>query len=208
MIKSILFDLDGVLVDSVRWHEVALNRALQEAAGFQIDESGNEGLEALRGKLTRDKLHILLEQKRITPAQLKRIPDLKKKHLVDVLAEYAHEDPDKIRLLEETRRLGLSTGCVTNSNRDAATSILSNLGLLESFDVVVTGSEVRSHKPCSEGYIIAMVSLQALPKECVVVEDTAEGVVSARNTGAHVWVVKGPAEVTWENLNRFLEEVR
>jgi HAD superfamily hydrolase (TIGR01509 family) len=81
------------------------------------------------------------------------------------------------------------------------------LGLLGSLDVVVTGSEVRGHKPCSEGYVIAMVSLQALPKESVIVEDTAEGIISARNTGAHVWEVESPAEVTWENLNRFLEEV-
>jgi beta-phosphoglucomutase-like phosphatase (HAD superfamily) len=203
--KAIIYDLDGVLVDSVGWHEIALNRALQEVVGFQI---GGEEIETLRGQPTRDKLHTLLGQKKLTQEQLVEVLDLKKKHFDKVVEDCACEDSEKIKLLEETHRLGLCTACVTNSNRAAATSVLSSTGLLGGFDVVITGSEVNNPKPCSEGYVIAMVLAGALPRECIIVEDTVEGVVSARNTGAYVWEVRSPVEVTCENLNRFLKELR
>lgn len=206
MIRAILFDLDGTLVDSVPWHEDALNRSLQEVAGFQIGEFENK--ETFRGRLTRDKLYILLEQGRISSDQLGPITEGKKKYLQSVISGCASPDWEKIRMLDSLREQDFLLACVTNSNRDASQVVLRSVGLLDKFNVLVTGSDVVKHKPCSEGYIVAMTSLGVFPKECVIVEDSIEGIISARNTGSHVWEVSGAEEVTRENLNKFLEEIK
>ena len=187
VMKAVLFDLDGTLVDSTAWHETALNCALQEVSGFQIGEFENRN--TFSGKLTRDKLSILLEQGRISSEQVDIIPSLKKKYFDEILEGCGPPDLEKIRLLEEIKHKGLKLACVTNSNYSAAHAVLHSVGLSEYFDLMVTGSDVFKHKPCSEGYIIAMVELGVRPRNCVIVEDSAEGITSAHNTGAHVWRV-------------------
>lgn len=204
--EAVLFDLDGTLVDSVPWHEEALNMALWEVAGFRIGEFENK--ETFRGRLTRDKLYILLEQERIQADQIEAITDLKREHLNTVVTLNAVPPEDKAQMLWELKSRGYKLACVTNSNRVAAETVLFNLHLMSFFDQVITGSDVTKHKPSSEGYVLAMVMLGVRPRECVIVEDSVEGVTSARNTGAHVWEVSGADEVSWENLNRFLEEIK
>lgn len=206
-IKAVLFDLDGVLSDSVTWHRLALNKSLRRVAGFEIDFNSREGADVLVAPRTQDKLQVLLGKGRIDASQMEAILRVKKDCLDEVISEYACKDFLKIELLNNLRHRDIRTACVTNSNSVSAFAILESLGLVSCFDLIVTGSEVSHHKPSSEGYVTVMVKLGVLPKECVILEDSLEGITSARNTGAHVWIVSGPPEVTWENLNKFSKEI-
>lgn len=202
-ITSILFDLDGTLVDSVPWHEEALNRALEEVVGFRIGDWENK--EIFSGKLTKDKLILLTQQGRLDLELIDVVISAKKKHLTTIIAEQDCKDQNKIVLFSKI--LLYKTACITNSNRPAALEVLSAIGLTDVFDLLVTGNDVRYHKPSSEGYVIAMVGLQSLPKETLIVEDSFLGLQAAKNTGAHVWLVTSPEEVTWDNLQSFLREI-
>lgn len=205
-IASILFDLDGALVDSVPWHEEALNRALEETCGFRLGSYENE--EIFTGKLTKDKLHILQNQGRVSVDHFESIISLKKKHLEPVIQEMALIDPEKQELQEKILRQGYRIACVTNSNKEAALLVLQAIDQLKFFEFVITGEDVVNHKPCGEGYVTAMVLLQALPRKTIIIEDSALGIQAAKSIGAHVWAVGHPSEVTWVNFQNFLEEIR
>lgn len=203
-IKSFLFDLDGTLVDSVPWHEEALNRALQEVAGFCIGYSENK--ENFSGKLTKDKLLLLNKQRRLDSKLNDKVILTKKKYLSSILHSENHKEENKVELFFNL--LGYKLACVTNSNKQAALEVLSLIGLSSSFNVLITGDDVVHHKPSSEGYIMAMIALQSIPSETIIVEDSLLGVQAARSTGAHVWEVSGSEEVTWHNLQDFLRGIQ
>ncbi len=202
-IKSVVFDLDGVLVDSVPWHEEALNCALEEVAGFRIGVAENE--EIFSGKLTKDKLLLLRQQGRLDAARLTSVTLAKERHLFYIIQRDSWVDTTKVRLFD--RLSGYKTACVTNSNTQAASAVLLGAGLRDVFDVLISGDDVRHPKPSPEGYLTAMSVLRSGPLETVIVEDSVEGIASAQNTGAYVWEVEGPEEVVWENLQSFLQEI-
>jgi len=206
MIKAVVFDLDGTLVDSVPWHEEAFNRALQDVCGFRLGEYENK--ETFTGKLTKDKLRILQDQSRVEAGQFDDIVRRKKEHLQKGIADMAHVDVKKQEIQEKLREIGIRTACVTNSNEIAALSILEAVGLLSYFEFVIVGEDVAHHKPCGEGYVNAMVSLGSKPRETAIIEDSFIGIQAAQNTGAHTWAIDHPSELTWSNLKRFLEEIR
>jgi beta-phosphoglucomutase-like phosphatase (HAD superfamily) len=192
-------------VDSVPWHEEALNRALEELAGFRIGEWENR--ETFSGKLTKDKLLLLGQQGRLDVQLIDDVVTAKKKYLSLVISECGRKDPGKLELFNNI--VGkYRLGCVTNSNKAAAWEVLSTVGLDSYLECLVTGDDVRCHKPSSEGYVTAMITLKSYPEETVIVEDSFLGLQAARNTGAHVWAVSNSEEVTWSNLQSFLGAIR
>jgi len=197
-IKAILYDLDGVLVDACDWHYHSLNRALEEVAGFEI--SREEHISTYNGLPTRKKLAML----EITGDKANQVWEKKQQYTVDVINEMAHNSPQKRRLHEFTKMLGIKSCCVTNSIRKTAELMLKNTGQLEYMDFVVTNEDVENNKPSPECYILAMGKLGFLPTECLIVEDSPKGIESAEATGAYVFEVDDSTQVHFNTVKREL----
>lgn len=196
MIKAILYDLDGVLVDATEWHYESLNNALQEVVGFIINR--DEHIETFNGIPTMTKMEILNKQGRLSKDKFDIVWEKKQEKTFEVIEKTASIDPNKIRLHQNTKNL--KKACVTNSIRKSALLMLEKTGQLPFMDFVISNEDVSSPKPSPEGYKIAIEKLNLTPKECMIVEDAPKGIEAAHQSSANVYEVSGYNEVTLENI--------
>ena len=196
MIKAILYDLDGVLVDATEWHYESLNEALKEISGFEI--SRLDHIQTFNGLPTIKKLEILYEQNRVKKDEFNAIWDLKQSKTNEIIEKTASNDETKLRLHEGTKKF--KKICVTNSIRQTALLMLEKTGQLSFMEHVISNEDVCNPKPDPEGYLKAIQYLQLQPNECMIVEDAPKGIEAAKKSNAHVYEVKGYHDVTLENV--------
>ena len=115
-------------------------------------------------------------------------------------------DSEKVELHEKVAELNIEIACVTNAIRQSAETMLRNTGQLDYMEFVISNQDIIHPKPCAEGYIVAMVWLEMVPQETLIVEDSPKGIQAAESTGACVLQVANASEVTWERISAELQE--
>lgn len=201
MIKGVLFDMDGVLIDATEWHYDALNEAL-EIFGFTIDRSDH--LTRFNGMTTRKKLQILTEEKGFPKELQDVVSDIKQDRTLRIAAKKCFPTAAHLILLSTLRNRDIKIGVVTNSIRKTSEFMLQYAGIIDFLDVLVTNEDVANPKPDPDGYLLAMSKLGITPSETVVVEDGMHGIVAAKAAGANVVGVLNPAEVSLEILEKIV----
>lgn len=193
MIKLIIFDLDGVLVDACEIHRIALNKALIKNNNPSISLESHKTI--FNGLPTKVKLKKLL----YSDEEIEIINSDKQKITLEEIDNQIHKDHRLILLLSLlTQQCNYSLACVTNSITATTEKMLKNAGIIGFFSNIVSNEDVINPKPSSEGYIKAMVYAQAYPEETVIIEDSEVGYQGAFNTGARVIKVDCPSDVTYE----------
>jgi beta-phosphoglucomutase-like phosphatase (HAD superfamily) len=207
MIKAIIFDLDGVLIDACEWHYLALNKALKEITDYEISREDHDFV--YNGLPTRVKLKKLSEhvESLRDDEVLRRVEDLKQDYTIDFIKESLGIDSQKCSMLAMLAVDGMKLACVTNSIRGTTTEMLGRSGIQRYLHVIITNEDVLVPKPHPNGYWNVMSLLGVLPEETLIIEDSDKGIQAARATGAHVWKVSNAQEVTWRNLARELDHV-
>lgn len=203
-IKAILYDLDGVLVDACEWHYQALNRALREIAGTEIDRA--EHTTSFNGLPTRKKLEQLVLFGRVRSIDVEKIFQTKQAYTIDTINEMARPDPEKIELHKYVcHQLGIPIACVTNSIRETAVAMLEKTDQLRYMSLLITNEDVTHPKPRAEGYIQAMVRLGVTPDRTLIIEDSPVGTEAAFASCANYTIVRGYDVVTKKLVARSLE---
>ena len=203
MIKTILYDLDGVLVDACNWHYIALNESLIFNCGFKIEIDEHEL--TFNGLPTQRKLEILESQGRVKKKDFKKIWTKKQELTLKVINENANPDKSKKELHTATKGMGIVSACVTNSIRETALIMLQKTGQIDFMDFVIANDDVKNAKPYAEPYLRAMVRLQSLPENTLIIEDSDKGYQAAIQTGSKVVRVKNATEVTKSLILKALE---
>ncbi|MDD4644447.1 MAG: beta-phosphoglucomutase [Bacteroidales bacterium] len=181
MIKACIFDLDGVVVDTARYHYLAWKR-LADGLGFDFTEVHNE---RLKGVSRMASLNIMLEVGGLT------LPDDEKQKLAAQKNEWylayiqkmtpADILPGVNEFLRLTRSAGMKIALGTASKN--AGTILARIGLSATFDAIIDGNRVTNAKPDPEVFLLAARDLKTDPENCVVFEDAIAGVEAAHNGG-------------------------
>ena len=200
MLKLILFDLDGVLVDAKDIHYQALNRALGKHFAITPDEHRN----IFDGRKTREKLEMLTAMKKL-PVELHEEIFNKKQ---SITVQMMHELPINTCALELFQRLeddGYTIGVCSNSIRRTVLTALSKSGLIEYCSVILSNEDVKNSKPHPEIYWKAMSMMGCLPEETLIVEDSPPGLLAAERSRAPYIRVSSPDEVDVSLLPRIKE---
>lgn len=197
MIKAVLFDLDGVLVDMPDVHYEALNRVL---ALFGAGIGRDEHLAFFNGLPTRKKLEFLENSGRLPSGLNAFINVVKQRYTMEAIPAHCRPDYSKIIMLRQLKQRGYALGCCSNSMRETQHLMLRSALLLDFFDIVLGNDEVEQPKPSPEIYLKAFERLNVAPGECVIVEDAQHGIMAARASGAAVMEVGGVGDV---NLSLF-----
>lgn len=199
MIKAVVFDMDGVLIDAREWHYEALNRALA-LLGYEITRY--EHLSTYDGLPTKQKLQMLTVEHGL-PAELHAFMNsLKQQYTLEFVATRCKPVFQHQYALARLQQAGYKLGVASNSVRRTVEEMMERSDLLQYLDVIVSNEDVARGKPDPEMYVKAMATLGVEPWEVVVVEDNENGVRAATAAGAHVLVVGGPEDVTLDAIQR------
>ncbi|WP_296946894.1 beta-phosphoglucomutase [uncultured Massilia sp.] len=179
--RAVIFDLDGVITDTARYHYLAWKR-LADGIGAPFDEAFNE---ELKGVDRMGSLELILARApRVHGADEKlALADAKNEHYRRLIATMTPGDllPGALRALEQVRAAGLKTGLASVSKN--AFTVLDRLGIRARFDYVVDAATVRNSKPDPEIFLRAADALGVAPGDCLGVEDAAAGVASIKAAG-------------------------
>jgi HAD superfamily hydrolase (TIGR01509 family) len=206
MIRLIIFDLDGVLVDAKMIHYETLNQAIFHVTNDDGMVIGwDEHLSMYDGRKTSEKLQMLSERKGLDTSVHPLI--WKEKQLLTLRALSNLEPSVPLQeLMVSLRENGYMIACCSNSVRRTVLTVLAKLGLMEYMDIVYGNDDVKNGKPHPELYWKAMSMMGVLPDETLIVEDSPPGLLAASRSRAHVLRVNNPSDLTHEKLYTKLQE--
>ncbi len=181
MIKACIFDLDGVIVDTAKYHFIAW-KVLAQELGIAFTSLDNE---RLKGVSRMQSLEILLELggKKLTVKEKNSMAEKKNTLYVSFIRKMTPDDilPGISEFLRELRKKGIKTAIGSASKNTPL--ILDQIQLSDQFDVIVDGNSVAEAKPNPEVFLEAAKRLDVLPEHCIVFEDAVAGIEAARNAG-------------------------
>ncbi|WP_316750643.1 HAD family phosphatase [Pedobacter gandavensis] len=191
-LKAVLFDLDGTLIDSEYFHFECWNEILADY-GVQLDYP--DWLKNYAGIQLPQNAKNLLSTYAIN-ASLK---DVVKRREALTLERLKTKDvelmPYALELLEFLQERGLLLAIVTSSPREDVTAIFERNGLGKYFTLMLTRTDVIQNKPDPEGYLKCCAMLGLKQEECIVYEDTINGIKAAKAAGIRCIAVQSNLEV-------------
>ncbi|RAW01199.1 beta-phosphoglucomutase [Pseudochryseolinea flava] len=183
LIKAVIFDLDGVIVDTAHYHFLAWKRLANEL-GIDLTKEDNE---KLKGVSRMHSLEIILGlgdgKLALTSYEKEKLANKKNAWFVDYVERMSPDEifPGVKDLLHELRERGIKIGLASSSKN--AMTVLQLLHIHHQFDVVVDGTMVVNSKPDPEIFLLAASKLGVTPADCVVFEDAEAGVEAAVAAG-------------------------
>lgn len=204
MIKAVIFDMDGVLIEAKEWHYEALNRAL-EIFGHRINR--HDHLTTYDGLPTKKKLEILSIESDLPRDLHDFINEMKQNFTTEIIhtqckPTFCHE-----YALAKLKAMGLKLAVASNSIRHTVELMMEKSHLTRYLDVMLSNQDVTHGKPDPEIYIKAMEKLGVAPHECLVVEDNENGIRAARASGAHVLVVREVTDTNFDNIHKEIQTI-
>jgi len=187
MLQAVIFDMDGVLIDS---HSVAL-AMMRECAGrnaIPLDEtdyrawlfmSARPYWEAMRRK------HLLPRDTEFYLADYDVDEEIRRYSTLQPI-------PGIVPLIEQLSAAGLCLGVATSASQRRACAVVKQFGLANYLTIIVGAEDVTRHKPHGDVYAEAARRLSAAPARCVAIDDTSNGVLAARNASMRVVGYHGP----------------
>jgi HAD superfamily hydrolase (TIGR01509 family) len=206
MVKLIIFDMDGVLVDAKKIHYETLNQAIEQTAGKQYTISEQEHLSIYDGLKTYQKLELLTNKKELPLHYHTPIWETKQNLTLQAL----HKIKSNLTLQSLFNALyedGYKIAVCSNSVRKTVLTVLSKLGIISYIDYILSNEDVKNSKPHPEMYWKAMSNMGVLPEETLIIEDSPYGLRAAYNSNANVLRVKNPQEVTYTKITKKLFEI-
>jgi beta-phosphoglucomutase len=181
LIKACIFDLDGVIVDTARYHYLAWRRLAKEI-GTELTEADNE---KLKGVSRIRSLEIILELGGVTMTleEKQTLADKKNRWFVDYLKQMPPEEiyPGVKSLIRQLRKEGIKVALASSSKN--AQMVVDILQIQDDFDAVVDGGMIVHSKPNPEIFLLAAKMLGIEPQDCLVFEDAEAGVDAALAAG-------------------------
>jgi HAD superfamily hydrolase (TIGR01509 family) len=201
MIKLIIFDLDGVLVEAKQIHYDALNEALGEKYSISWDEH----LSIYDGLKTNQKLNMLTEKKGLPVNSHKKIWSDKQKFTLKVLSKLQPNAQLQV-CMDMLVQDGYKLAVCSNSIRKTVLTVLSKFNIIDRFDLILSNEDVINSKPHPEMYWNAMSKMGYLPEETLIVEDSPYGLLAASRSKASVMRVGSPKEITYNNISKYVNK--
>lgn len=204
MIKAVVFDMDGVLLDARELHFTALNMAL-EPFGTTISHLEHES--TFDGLPTKTKLEKLTQLGRVRVQDHGTINFQKQLQTKSLLREFIHPNNAHLALMEALREKKYKIGLASNSIKETVQIAMELTDLGKFMEFTLSTENVTNPKPNPEIYLLAIKKMGVAPNETLVIEDNEHGVEAARLSGAHILQVASVDEVNQENIFRKISEI-
>ena len=203
MIKNIIFDLDGVIIDSRNLHYLALNDALNSIdPKFVISE--DEHISLYDGRPTSVKLNMLTERKGLPKDLHDEIWKRKQCYTIDVFENNIKKCERTYQTIKYFYDNGYNLYCASNSIYSTIEISLKKLEIYNFFQKIYSNENVKNPKPHPEIYIKVINDFCLNPKETIICEDSSIGRKSALDSGCHLCPIEKPENLTIEYLEKWI----
>jgi beta-phosphoglucomutase family hydrolase len=177
MIEAVLWDLDGVLVDTARFHYEAWRQLLGELGRSLSEEEFRHTFGLRNDLILRDMLG------KVPAEEVERLSERKESFFRRHAAGRVTPLPGAVELVRRARDGGRRMALVTSTPRANIDFVLEQVGLADTFDTIVAAEDVSRGKPDPEGFLLAAQRLGVAPQRCLVIEDAPGGIEAARRAG-------------------------
>jgi len=205
MSKLVIFDLDGVLIESRELHYQSLNDALNSVDPKYVI-TRDEHLSVYDGLNTTKKLKMLSESKGL-PLDYHDVIWQRKQLATFELIKKFPIDSKLVDIFSKLKESGYVIAVASNSIRETVKLSLLKIGVMEYVDYYVSNQDVHHPKPYPEMYWQCMTKLDAIPRNTLIIEDSHIGRQAAIDSGAHLLAVENSHDVTWNKINKKLQEM-
>lgn len=179
MIKAVIFDMDGVLIDTEKHYNAAWCEAAR-SAGFDFTEQHALLLRSLDARLAAKLMKDIFGES----FDYFAIREIRRKLVAERLAKYGLEKkPGLDELLDFLREKGIKTAVATATPIELTYQHLETIGVKNRFDRIVSAKQVPNGKPAPDVYLYACEQINEMPKNCIAVEDSPNGIKSAYAAG-------------------------
>ena len=198
MTKLVIFDLDGVLIDSKDYHYDALNEALGEEYAITREEH----VSTYDGLPTTAKLELLSKNKGLPADRYEEIWKAKQENTLHIFKTKVDKDYELMGYFQQLVDEGYKVAVASNSIRNTVKIILLRLGLLEFVDIYVSNEDVVRNKPFPSMYWKCMMALGALPDDTVILEDSHIGRQGALDSKCHLVPIENRSDLNQAKVDR------
>lgn len=200
-IQSVIFDLDGTLVDSMwLWHDIDVE--FLEKRGLPLPETYQSTIEGMSftetAVYTKELFHL--------PESVEELKEIWNRMAIE---KYTYEVPFKPgaeAFLEYLRQQDIRLGIATSNSRELVDAVAEALHFRDYIQEIVTACEVEKGKPAPDVYLEAARRLQVSPEHCLVFEDIPMGIMAGKNAGMRVCAVEDRYSVSQQEEKRKLAD--
>lgn len=204
MIKAIIFDMDGVLIDAKDWHYQSLNKALNF---FGEEITRYDHLVTFDGLPTRKKLEMLSKIGELPIGLHSLINDLKQKFTTELVYSKCQPVFCHQYALSKLKEEGFKLAVCSNSIRRTIEIMMERADLIKYLDFFLSNEDVIKSKPDPEIYEKAINRLKLTPEECLILEDNENGIKAAIASKAHLLKINTVSDVTYRNIKNKINEI-
>jgi len=178
MSQGAIFDMDGVLIDNVRFHV----RAWQQLGREFVKELSDGEIRQVFGQRNREMI-VKLIGRPFSEQEISRYTAHKEEIYREIIAPELVPAPGLTHLLSGLAKAGIKAAVATSGPMDNVAFVLAKLNLGSFFSAIVTGAEVSQGKPAPDIFLLAAERIGRPARQCVVFEDSTAGLEAARRAG-------------------------
>ena len=203
LIKLIVFDLDGVLVDTKKTHYKAFNLALKKnCVGYQI--SFSEHIKKFEGLPTKEKINILIKENKIDKKYSKRIYLDKQSLTAKLLKKEVKYNRKTFELFKKLKKK-FNIAIATNSINSTLNTCIKNLKIEKNIDFAIGTNQIKHTKPHPEIYLKCLIKFGCMPRETLIIEDSYVGRLAAKESSCNLMPIKEIKEVNYSNIMKSVD---
>lgn len=206
MIKLIISDFDGVLMDLKQIHFEALNKALAHFNEAYVI-SHDEHLKLYDGLPTSEKLNILSYSKSVPRELHTEINALKQEYTIELMKSFKNINHDIPKTITKLLSNGYTFYVASNAMLNTVSLGLDKLKITSLVDKVFSNADVKNAKPNSEIYLRCMIDAGVDPHETLIIEDSQNGREAAIRSGAYVCGIDNSFHFTYDRIKSILDTI-
>ena len=184
MIKAIIFDMDGLMIDSEPFHLKAYNKVLKEFGQFLTDENNQKYVGTSDANVCKD-----LIKKYGLPISQHELKQRKNNEYKLLFRKNILPQEGLIELINNLHKNNYKIAIASGSHIDEIDIVLTKLKIKEYFDEIVSSDEVENGKPAPDVFLYVASRLNINPNKCLVLEDSHNGEVAAKNAGMKCYII-------------------